>query len=112
MDLPRAGREYAKWDTQPATSDQLEVSFDAGTTWHDLTPGTVDGDDVWTADPDGTVHAILVAGPDTTNNPEGCVELEEGVTRTTVRMVANPEIIIRDTGVIRVPRAPVAVPAP
>lgn len=110
MDLPRAGREYAKWDTTPPTSDALEVSFDGGTTWHDLQPGTVDTDDVWTADAQGTVHAILVAGPDATANPVGTVALAEGTTRTVVRMVASPEIIVRGTGVIRVPRDPTPTP--
>lgn len=97
MQLPLAGVEYAKWDLD--TEDACTVSFDRGATWLDLTAGT-ETDGVWTAGT-GTVHAILLAGPDAID-PGSAVVLTAGVHPTRVRRVDNPEVLIRATGPVTV----------
>ena len=92
MDLPAAGREYAKFPLPAgvATGSDLSVSFNRGTTWHRLMI------------PDTHTAMVLVAGPSATDNPDGTVVLELGANRALVRLKAAPEDIIRSAGSIYV----------
>ena len=95
MQLPAAGVEYAKWHTD--TTDPLEVYLDGQ--WRSLTAGT-ETDGVWSAGA-GTVHAILVAGPDVAS-PGAALVLTAGVHPTRIRYTDTPEVLIRSTGPITV----------
>lgn len=91
MQIKSAGREFATWTitaSEPVTA--LEVSFDAGATWIAMT--TIDA----------TTFQILVAGPDADSNPIGTVVLALGLNFAQIRVIDNPEIIIRDAGTINV----------
>lgn len=96
MKIINGGREYGKFYPLPATSDALEVSFDETITWLPLVPGTEDANGNWSANPAGTVHAILCATPLSSSNPLGTVVLPVGVSQALVRRVDNPEIVIRE----------------
>ena len=90
MQLPPAGREYARWTLTGADgATALEATIDGGTTWHPL---TVDGDTV----------TLLVAGPAAEDNPAETVVLTAGRNHVQVRATDNPEVIIRTGGVIDV----------
>ena len=106
MDMPpldRGAREYRALtlDPTPGDDDALEVSFDRGTTWTEMLPGTLDVDDIFTPGP-GPARAVLVAGPDPTANPAGTVVLPVGFYTYKVRLAANPEILVRPGGALRV----------
>lgn len=90
--IPRAGREYvtATVDGAPDGS-ALEVSVDGGATWH---PTTRDGDTI----------RFLAAGPDATDNPPGTIALPAGRSLVRVRLVDNPEVVIRGAGALDVSR--------
>lgn len=91
--IPAAGREYLTWDLTglPAgVTSGLDVTFDDGATWHPAE--IVDGD-----------ARLLVAGPDATGNPPGTVALTTtGRLRPQMRLVDNPEIVIRGAGIVDV----------
>lgn len=88
MRLNPAGVEYVRWTVTDAPLDAaLEVSFD-GTTWHPLGR-------------DGDTVRVLLAGPDA-DPPPGAVVLTAGRNRATIRAADNPEVVIRDGGVIDV----------
>ena len=90
--IPRAGREYVTATlTDAPVGAALEVSIDGGATWH---PTTRDGDTI----------RFLVAGPDATDNPAGTIALPAGRSLVRVRLVDNPETVIR--------RAPDAIDIP
>lgn len=89
--LPKAGREYAKWVVNAPQNTALSVSFDNGTTWHELER------------PADTEARILVAGPQATDNPAGTVVLTTGRNLAMTRLTDTPEVIIRDAGSIDVP---------
>lgn len=100
MDLPKDGREYARWTVSAKHSleevDPPEVSIDAGafqaTVWL--------GDQV---DKGGgkfsRVAALLVRGPDIAAPG---VELALGAHTTRIRVDDNPEAVVRDTDEITV----------
>lgn len=92
MDLPTAGREYAKFPLPAgvAMNADLSVSFDRGKTWHPLTV------------PDAHTAMVLVAGPTAENNPQGTVVLAPGNNRALVRLKATPENVVRSAGSIYV----------
>lgn len=98
MLLDHDGRERARFSTVPASSSPLSVTFDRGLHWSSLIPGVVDTLDNWTADVDGTIHTVMVAGPNATGNPVDTVVLPVGITLTKVVDVFGSEIIIRNTG--------------
>lgn len=90
MELDRRSREYVYWPvTETPTGGTLDVSFDAGVSWHPL------------AVADGAAAALL-AGPDATTNPVGTVVLPLGRSVVLVRAVADPERIHRYAGVVDV----------
>lgn len=89
MRLPVNGREYAHFAVNVPASVALEVSFD-GLVWTPL------------ARPDDATAAVLVAGPDATDSPPGTVVLTRGSHQAVVRLVALPEIVIRQAGTIYV----------
>lgn len=89
MRLDTRGREYAKWDLASAPAEtSLEVTFD-GATWHPLTR-------------DGDTVSALVAGPDATDNPADAVVLPAGRSHVLIRSTANPEVLVREAGIIDV----------
>lgn len=87
MKIDRRGQEFASFPVSgaPPTDTPLEVSFDAGLTWHPM---------AWNADE--TAVQILVSGPDAPN-PAGVV-LPAGRNIPLVRLVDTPETVIRSTG--------------
>ena len=91
MILNRAGREYAYL---PYTADEdvtgLDVEVFANGAWYGA-------DDVTATD-----VIVLVAGPDAADNPPGTIVLVPGANRLLVRFPDNPEVIVRDGGVVNV----------
>lgn len=97
MRLLPSESKYAKFS---ATSNlALEVFLDG--TWRALTPGTEDAEGRWGADPDGTVHAILVAH-DTVTSPGSAVVLTPGVHTTRLRRTDTGEVLVQNTDPILV----------
>ena len=91
MILSRAGREYAHLPyTADADMTGLDVEVGVNGAWYDADDVTL------------TEVIVLVAGPDAAGNPDGTIVLRAGVNRLQVRFPDNPEIIIRDGGVINV----------
>ncbi len=91
MDLPAAGREYAHWTITSSEPDiDLQASVDGGLTWHLLERV------------DATTVRLLVAGPDAPTGPAEVVTLTRGRTVVRLRVVDQPEIVIRYAGVIDV----------
>lgn len=88
--LPAAGREYLTATlTEAPEATELEVSFDEGDTWHETTR-------------DGDTVTVLVAGPDSEDDPVGTVALPLGRSRVSLRVVDEPEVLIRFAGAIDV----------
>lgn len=91
MRLPREGREYITWATTglPAGA-AVQVRFLPDTTWYPTEPVT------------GGVRA-LVAGPAATGNPSGTIALTAtGRHIPDLRVVDNPEVVIRAGGPVDV----------
>jgi hypothetical protein len=87
MHMDRRGREWVSWDIDGPAGD-VEVTFD-GATWHPL-------------ERDQNTVRILVAGPDATGNPAGTVALPLGRSLAVLRLVDNPEVLVRRAGPIDV----------
>lgn len=90
MNLPPAGREFVTWPVLaglPEDVTAVELSVDDGATW-----ATVDVID-------GNVRALL-AGPDVEDNPDGTVVIPAGRTVVLVRLIDDPEVVIRAAGSI------------
>lgn len=85
MRLNREACEYARWTTTNQSGD-VEVSFDAGSTW--VAAETVAGG-----------FRVLVAGPDC-DDPGSAEILTERTTHVTCRMVDDPELVVRRAGTI------------
>lgn len=87
MKIDRRGQEFASFTVAgvPADANALEVSFDNGATWTVMD---------WNADE--TAVQVLVAGPDMPN--PGGVTLTLGRNVPLIRLVDNPETVIRQTG--------------
>lgn len=83
MNVHPDGREYilVPITSAPAGATTFEVSLD-GDNWVDA---TVDGSDL----------KFLVAGYEATQNPEDTLVLKPGVNHVLVRLVSEPEVIIR-----------------
>lgn len=91
MDIDRRGREWARWPNATALPpDPLEISFDGGTTWIPMQRV------------DATTVRVLVAGPAAEDNPADTAVLTVGRNIATVRVVAAPEILVREAGLITV----------
>ncbi len=90
-----AGREYAKWvvASEPA-GVPLEVELNRDSVWH---PFARIGDEA----------SLLVAHPDTVDNPPGTAVLVVGRNRARIRAVDQPERVYRDAGYITVYPTPV-----
>ena len=88
MYLPRAGREYAHF-TFSGLVDGVTVaaSFDGGTTWVDLAGST------------GQTRQALLRGPDYVGDMTASTLVPKS-TPVKCRIVASPETIIRDQGVV------------
>ena len=91
MDIDRRGREWARWPNATALPpDPLEISFDGGTTWTMMQRV------------DATTVRVLVAGPAAEDNPDDTAVLALGRNVATVRVVAAPEALVREAGLITV----------
>jgi hypothetical protein len=89
MNIDKAGREYAKWDLGvDLPGSAFDVSFDGGTVWHSMTKV-------------GTTLSVLVGGPEAPAVFD-LVVLDIGVHKAKIRVVDNPEIVIRGGGSIAV----------
>lgn len=96
MKIGLSGREFARWPIPESISEAtpFSASFDGGETWQPMTrlaPDTI---------------AVLVAGPDATDNPMGTVVLARGPNEVLVMMQGQPEVVVRDAGRINVVRKP------
>lgn len=90
MNIHPAAREIVRWPITGAPDDVvLEVSFDAGASWHRLTR-------------EGDTATVLVAGPDATDNPDGTVVLAHGRNHALIRATDNPEVPHRHAGTVDV----------
>lgn len=87
MFIDRDAREWASWDLASAPAGDLEVSFDRGD-WH---PAHRTGDTI----------RVLVAGAGATDNPPGTVVLRRGRHPASIRLAADPEVVIRSAGAIQ-----------
>lgn len=87
MQMQREGREWVSWDLAEPPAGPLEVSFDGGEQWHDM-------------ERDGDTVRVLIAGPEAGTNPAGTVPLPLGRSVATIRMVDDPEILVRRAGPI------------
>ncbi|MGW8565634.1 hypothetical protein [Isoptericola sp. NPDC055881] len=86
MQIDRRGREVIHWDLTEPPAGTLEVTLD-GNTWHTLTR-------------DGDTASLLVAGPDAEGT--GGVVLKMGRSFALMRAAADPEVLVREAGVIDV----------
>lgn len=90
MQLDMSGREFAHFPlgaNAPAEA-ALDVSFDHGKTWYPVTRI------------DASTGRVQVAGPTSTDNPAGTIVLAAGQNPATLRLSANPEVVIRPAGSI------------
>lgn len=89
LHLPASGREYARFPVNVPASTALEVSFD-GVAWAAMER------------PNDSTARVLVAGPAATGNPTGTPVLTPGHNVALVRLISNPEVVIRSAGSIYV----------
>ena len=88
MKIKPDAREYVTWPTTGApTGATLEARFTGDTAWH-------------TAERIGDDARLLVAGPQAVDNPPGTIVVTASRTFVEFRLADNPEVVIRDAGVI------------
>ena len=84
MRISYSGREHLDVETTDSTGGTLDITFDGGTTWHDME----------VVDP---THArVLVAGPGATGNPPETIVLGPGRYPVSIRLTRGVESVIRE----------------
>lgn len=92
MRLLPAETKYAKFRADSSVALELFLNGQ----WHPLTVGVEDDDGVWTPNPSGTVHALLLAHS-TVTAPGAAVVLTPGVYPTRLRRTDNGETLAQNT---------------